>query len=170
MWETSDLQPYMDRVIEHDNDAFAIVTSNGRWFGSVWYKKFNENKNKNCDMPQGLVELNQLDIKSNVDIYIRKSSVACYTSVPYEREICCKNSVDDFDDPFLQACVSTVDEQADFFFVNDSCTSVTTTTTTFDNPYQTTQPTPIVEVGEEMVENTHTCCENSASDVNDPLI
>ena len=79
MWETSDLQPYMDRVIAHDNDAFAIVTSNGRWFGSVWYKKFNENKNKNCDMPQGLVELNQLDIKSNVDIYIRKSSVACYT-------------------------------------------------------------------------------------------
>jgi len=116
----------MDDVIEVNNDAFAIVKKEGRWFGSVWYKNFDER----CNM-QGQVELNQLSKTGPGwnDIYILKSSIACDASVN-NAAICCANSADDSNDPFIRACSSeVVHEETTYQFKRGSCNSKTKTIT-----------------------------------------
>ena len=125
MWQTTDLDTYMDYAIEGDDDAFAIVNKQGRWFGSVWYKNFDER----CNM-QGQLELNRLSKTGPGwnDFYIRKSKVTCDASVD-EAAICCANSADDLNDPFIQACISEVYEQTTYQFTGGTCTSETKTIT-----------------------------------------
>ena len=102
----------MNHVYDNDLDAFAIVKRNGKWFGGTWYKKFDRTWKFDVQRPVELNRLNKTGPGWN-DIYIRKSSIACDASVD-DAAICCANSIDDLDDPFIQACGSVVYERTTY--------------------------------------------------------
>ena len=136
MWQTKDLKKYMDDAIGADDDAFAIVKKQGKWFGSAWYKYFDEREGCNT---QGQLELNRLSKTGPGwnDFYIRKSRIACDASVD-EAAICCANSADNSNDPFLQACSSEAYEQTTYQFIDRAvCRRETKTITQYDNQYHT---------------------------------
>ena len=100
------LQHSINVAQDNGYEAFTIVTTPGDWFGSVWFKKFDEECVSEVD---GQITLDQLDKTGfgwNVDFYIRKSKVACGrdSSVP-DAATCCANSANDPDnDSFLESC------------------------------------------------------------------
>ena len=124
---------HMDYAIARDDDAFAIIKMQGQWFGSVWYKNFDER----CNM-HGQIELNRLHKTGPgwSDIYIRKSSITCDASEG-DAAICCANSADNPNDPFLQACATESYEQTTYQYFDDVCDSETRTITKYGNQYDT---------------------------------
>ena len=149
-----------DAILE-DDDAFAIVKLQSPWFGSVWYKNFDER----CNM-DGQIELNRLHKTGPgwSDIYIRKSSIACDASEG-DAAICCANSADNPNDPFLQACATESYEQTTYQFIDRAvCRSETKTITQYDNQYHTQT---ISEGRVDTVDNS-VCCQayDRDSDIN----
>ena len=123
----------MDYAIARDDDAFVIVKMQGQWFGSVWYKNFDER----CNM-YGQIWLNHFN-KNNPgwsDIYVRKSSIACEAST-IDAAICCANSADDVNDPFIQSCATESYEQTTYQYFDDVCDKETRTITKYGNQYDT---------------------------------
>ena len=152
MWQTADLQKYMGDLIEADNDAFQIIKKQGHYFGSVWYTKFDES----CDM-HGKVRLDQLSQfgQGFADTYILKSKIACDASWE-AKKICCANSEDDLNDPFIQYCQKDWREQITYQFTDGTCTGEKRFLREYSNQYKT-----LISTGEESAVRTYQntrCC------------